>query len=157
MRSKSFFSSVVAAVSLAAALPAQTAGPLAVHEPQKLVVKRTGAATQTLKAEMKPGYHCNSDKPTEEWMIPLKLTWQSTAVQAKSVVYPRPKMQKFEFSEKPISVLDGAFDIVTTLERIPNAMPGPSVLSGKLRYQACNDKMCLPPKTIEVKVPLLVE
>jgi len=27
------------------------------------------------------------------------------------------------------------------------------VLTGKLRYQACNHNACFPPKTIDVKVP----
>jgi hypothetical protein len=31
---------------------------------------------------------------------------------------------------------------------------GPAVLTGKLRYQACNDRTCLIPKTIEVTLPI---
>jgi hypothetical protein len=28
------------------------------------------------------------------------------------------------------------------------------VIPGKLRYQACNDRMCLQPKTIDVSLPV---
>jgi hypothetical protein len=135
----------------------QGSGALAVAEPQKLSVKRSGETLQALKLSLKPGYHCNGDKPTEEWMIPLKLTWQSTALETVSVAYPKPKLEKFEFADQPIAVLDGEFEVVTKFKRAANAMPGPAVLSGKLRYQACNNKMCLPPKTIDIKVPLLIE
>ncbi|MGH9718619.1 MAG: protein-disulfide reductase DsbD domain-containing protein, partial [Bryobacteraceae bacterium] len=46
---------------------------------------------------------------------------------------------------------------VTTKFRVPaTAMSGPGQIAGKLRYQACNDKVCLPPKTIDVKVPVVV-
>ena len=53
-----------------------------------------------------------------------------------------------------MSVFSGDFDIVTRF-RAPSSAPlGMSILVGKLRYQACNDKMCLPPKTVEVKLAL---
>lgn len=158
MRSKNCSSRAVAALLLAAAAAlAQSTNVLSVAEPQKLNVKRSGDTVQALKLALKPGYHCNSDKPTEDWMIPLKLTWQSAALETVAVTYPKAKMEKFEFAEKPIAVYDGEFEVVTKFKRVANAMPGPAVLSGKLRYQACNDKMCLPPKTLEIKVPLLIE
>jgi hypothetical protein len=28
------------------------------------------------------------------------------------------------------------------------------VISAKLRYQACTDRMCLPPKTVDLNVPI---
>jgi len=33
---------------------------------------------------------------------------------------------------------------------------GPAVMTGKLRYQACNDRMCLAPKTLDVSLPVEV-
>ena len=30
-------------------------------------------------------------------------------------------------------------------------------MAGKLRYQACNNKACFPPKTVEVKLPVQVQ
>jgi hypothetical protein len=34
---------------------------------------------------------------------------------------------------------------------------GPGAAVGQLKYQACNDKMCFQPKTIEVTVPYAVQ
>lgn len=155
MRLKSCLSSLLLAAT-SAVVYAQS-GVLSVGDPAKLVVKRSGETAHTLRAALQSGYHCNSDKPTEDWMIPLRLTWQSTALETVSITFPKAKMEKFAFSDKPIAVLEGEFDIVSKFKRVANAMPGPAILSGKLRYQACNDKMCLPPKTIDVKVPLLIE
>ena len=63
-------------------------------------------------------------------------------------------MQKFQFSEKAMSVYEG--DIRTPVKfKVPATAPkGLTHLTGKLRYQACNDRMCLPPRTLDVKVPL---
>lgn len=149
--------SLLAAV-FASAAAAQSQQILTVQDPGKITVPREGEVRVVLKAAIRPGYHANSDKPTEDYLIPLRLSWDPQApLQVIEVVYPKPKLEKFEFTEKPISVLDGEFEIVTRFRRAPNAMPGPAFLSGRLRYQACNDRMCFPPKTVDLRVPLLIQ
>jgi hypothetical protein len=37
---------------------------------------------------------------------------------------------------------------------VTTAALGSGTLTGKLRYQACNDRTCLTPKTIEVTLPI---
>jgi hypothetical protein len=54
-------------------------------------------------------------------------------------------------------VFTGAFSLTTKFAVPPNTPPGPVTLSGKLRYQACNDRMCLPPKNLDVKLQVEVE
>ena len=131
---------------------------LTVQEPTKLVVKRTENPAQVLKVTMKPGYHTNSNKPSEDYLIPFRLTWETGgALEVVEVVYPAAKLEKYDFSEKPLSVLGGEFEIVTKFKRAANPALGPGFLSGKLRYQACNDKMCFPPKTVEIKLPVLMQ
>jgi hypothetical protein len=152
-------------VSLAAiALPALAQQcPATVEEPAKLRVGRKGTTEQRLKVSLPTGCHANSNAPTEAFLIPLKLTWgpgapgAMAAVEAVETVYPKPALEKYAFNEKPISVVSGQFEIVTKFSRVGTAQPGPSSITGKLRYQACNDKMCFPPKTVEVRLPLLLE
>ena len=157
MTLSSYCSRAVLLVLSAGALWAQT-GLLTVADPPKMAVKRTGEATQVLHVSLKPGYHTNSSKPNEDYLIPLKLTWQSGGpLEVLEVVYPPGKLVKYDFSEKPLSVLGGEFEISTKFKRAANPALGPGFLTGKLRYQACNEKMCFPPKTVEIKLPLLVE
>ena len=47
-------------------------------------------------------------------------------------------------------------EIVTKFTVPASAHPGPAVLTGKLRYQACTDRLCLPPKTVDVSLPVTV-
>ena len=157
MNLKNFLTSAVLGALAAAAAWAQTPGVLSIADPVKLTVPRAGEVSQRLKLELKPGYHVNSNAPNEEFLIPIRLTWDQAAVETVSVQYPKPATEKTEFSDKPLSVFTGNFEVVTRFRRSAKASPGPGFLNGKLRYQACNDKMCLPPKTLEVKVPLLVE
>lgn len=105
-----------------------------------------------LSLQMQPGYHCNSNTPADRYLIPLKLTWNPGPLQADGVVYPKPEMQKTSFQEAPLSVFSGNFDVITKFKVPANAIPGPTAVTGKLRYQACNDRMCLAPKTINVSL-----
>lgn len=104
-----------------------------------------------LKAELKPGYHVNSNSPNDEFLIPLKLTWPKEPLDPEQVAYPKPQMEKFDFSEKPVSLFSGNFEIVTRFKAPASATPGLAVIAGKLRYQACNSKECLPPRTMDVR------
>lgn len=152
-----FCSSAVLLAATAAAAFAQTA-VLTVQEPTKLVVKRTENPVHVLKVAMKPGYHTNSNKPSEDYLIPFKLTWvPGGPLEVEEVSYPPAKLEKYDFSEKPLSVLGGEFEIRTKFKRAANPALGPGFLIGKLRYQACNDKMCFPPKTVEIKLPVLMQ
>jgi hypothetical protein len=140
---------------------AQSSGYLTVGEPQKAVGKRNAAVEVKIPVAVKEGYHVNSNKPTSEYLIPLKLTWTSTgALEGGEIVYPKPLLEKFEFSDKPdvpLSVFMGKFDLTAKFKVGANAPAGPGVASGKLRYQACSNKACYPPKTVDVEVSYQVQ
>jgi hypothetical protein len=148
---------LIAAFLLGIGLFAQTSNVLTVVPPAKLRVKRGETATAAVRAQLRPGYHTNSNTPSDPYLIPLRLTWQAAPLQVAGVSYPTPKMEKFEFSEEPLSVLDGEFDITTKFKVPPTAPHGMAMISGKLRYQACNDRMCLPPKTVDVTLTLDIQ
>jgi hypothetical protein len=136
---------------------AQTPGALTVADAPKITVARKTSADHKLRLEVKEGYHVNSHKPNDEYLIPIKLTWADGPLEAAQVSYPTPKVEEYSFSEKPLSVFDGSFEVTTKFKPKADAAPGMGFVNGKLRYQACNDKMCLPPKTIDIKVPVLIQ
>lgn len=107
---------------------------------------------------VQPGYHVNSNKPADEYLIPISLKWtKAGALEPGAVVYPKPSMEKYAFSDKPLSVFTGNFDVIANFKVAPNAPAGPGAAVGRLRYQACNDKACFPPKTIEITVPYQIQ
>jgi Disulphide bond corrector protein DsbC len=128
---------------------------LTVTPPARLQAKRGDSAAVKVHLQMQAGYHSNSNTPSDEYLIPLKLTWPSAPLEATEVVYPKPSMEKYEFSPKPLSVFSGDFEVTTKFKVPANAPTGMAIVTGKLRYQACNDRLCLPPKTLEV--PLTVD
>ena len=145
----------VAALLLAfgAGLHAQT-NVLSVTTPPRTVAKRNSVLAAKITVHLKEGYHVNSIKPTEDYMIPFKLTWDKGTFEFVEADYPQAKLEKYEFAPKPIAVYSGNFDIVSKFKVPATAPQGIGVLSGKLRYQACNNTMCLPPKTVDIKMPV---
>ena len=100
------------------------------------------------------GFHVNSNKPADEFLIPLKLTWSPGQLEGSSTTFPKPRLENYPFSTKPVSVFTGKFEIVNTFKVARNAEPGETSIAGKLHYQACNDHECLAPKTLDVTLPV---
>ena len=140
-----------------ATLSAQISNVLTVEAP-KLQGKRNEIATAQITLQLRPGFHVNSNAPADPYLIPLKFTWSDTrTLQPIEVVFPKPQMEKYEFSEKPLSVFTGDIKVQAKFKVLPTAPLGPGVVGGKLRYQACNDKMCLPPRSVDVTIPVTVQ
>lgn len=145
------------ALTLPDSLPAQGSNVLSVAEPQKVTLRRDVPTVVKLDLSIRDGYHVNSDMPDDPYLIPLKLTWSESVVKVQKVEYPKAQKQTFEFNPKPLSVFAGNFQIATTLVAPRTAPAGPNVITAKLRYQACSDTACLPPKTIDVKLPVIIQ
>lgn len=124
--------------------------------PAAPVVAHPGTVvTQETKVSVEPGFHVNSDKPTDEYVIPLKLTWTSGPLKIQSVTYPKP--EQIKVGNEMLSVFTGDFKIESRFAVPQQAQPGSSVMTGKLRYQACNNQMCLRPATVDVHVPVTIQ
>jgi len=122
-----------------------------------VTIKRGALAKAAVHVRLMPGYHMNSNKPMDEYLIPLRLTWTAPPLEVIRTDYPEGKLEKYAFSEKPLSVITGDFDLVTEF-RAPAAAPvGSQVMMGKLRYQACDSRACYPPRTIELKLTVDVQ
>ena len=152
MKSSRFWktSSLALLLSLAP-LPAQISTVLTVTPPEKIAGKRNEVVPADFALQLRSGYHVNSNTPSDEFLIPLRFTWTNGAAEAGEVTFPKPQLEKYQFSEKPLSVFTGDFKVQTKFKVISTG-----TVTGKLRYQACSDKACLPPRTIDVKVPVEV-
>src|SRR5258708_27382202 len=83
---------------------------LSVVAPEKVTAKRGAAVELKIPVVLKTGYHVNSNTPSEGYLIPLRLSWEPGPLQAVDVVFPKPHMEKYQFSDKPLSVFTAHFD-----------------------------------------------
>ncbi len=117
-------------------------------------VPRGRAFDVAVVAEIMPGFHVNSNKPSEEYLIPTQLVPGLPAgYKVLATTYPPGKDTKFAFSEKKLSVYEGTFTLKMKIQAPASAPLGATKLPLSLRYQACNDSACLPP----VKIPVALE
>lgn len=109
--------------------------------------KRGGGSTQgRIVMDIPTNLHVNSNKPNSEYAIPTSIKLSATGARVGAVSYPRGKNRKFEFSETVINVYEGRV-VFTFNMTVPSNFKGSSVpVRAVVRYQACTDEVCYPPK-----------
>ncbi|MBV9072155.1 MAG: disulfide bond formation protein DsbC [Acidobacteria bacterium] len=106
-----------------------------------------------LHFKVKDGFHVNSNKPKSELLIPTVLKLDlPTDLAAGGIVYPVGKDVSFPFdpSEK-LNVYTGDFTVKAKLAAAHAASAGNFTVHGSLRYQACSDNACYPPRDAPVQ------
>lgn len=98
------------------------------------------------------GFHMNSHKPSEDYLIATALTPKlPPEFELIDTIYPKGQLEKFSFSpNQPLDVYTGSVTFLLKLSAKAAATLGSTEIPMILRYQACNDSTCLPP----VKFPL---
>jgi DsbC/DsbD-like thiol-disulfide interchange protein len=107
----------------------------------------------SLSIRIRPGYHINSNTPAEEYLIPTKLTWNTAGVETE-VTYPESELFVSQFSEEAMIVFSGEVEFKTKFKASTKLPAGLTEIAGTLRYQACTDKACLAPMSVDVAIPI---
>lgn len=133
--------------------PTLTMGPVPLT-----TAPRTAQTVVNLDFRVPPGYHINSNTPKSEFLIPtaLKMDLPTDIVLGK-IEYPAGEDRAFPFSpDEKLSVYSGDFSIAVTVHPLKSVVPGKYVMHGVLRYQACDNAACYPPKNLPVNFEVKV-
>ena len=118
-------------------------------------------ATQTmvdLNFRVARGFHVNSNTPKSEFLIPtaLKMDLPTDIILGK-IDYPDGKDLSFPFSpDDALNVYTGDFTVTVAVHPLHAVVPGKYIMHGVLRYQACDNAQCFPPKTVPVSFEVKV-
>jgi DsbC/DsbD-like thiol-disulfide interchange protein len=140
--------------SLINATPRSTARPAVVFlYPEQVTVPAAKTTTIALHFRIAPGLHINSHTPSEKELIPTTLTIPAgSGVHLDRAVYPPG--EDFSLPLDPttkLSVYSGEFTIRARIV----AMPGDHLVEAHLRYQACDNNACMPPRTITAAIDVI--
>jgi hypothetical protein len=116
-------------------------------------VPQGGTFEAAAVVEISKGFHMNSHKPSEDYLIPTVLTPDvPPGIKLLDTNYPVGEEKKFAFSpDKPLNVYTDKVTLRLKFS-VPSTAPvGAMSIPATLRYQACNDTTCLAP----VKVPVV--
>jgi thioredoxin:protein disulfide reductase len=108
-------------------------------------------------AKITPGYHVNAHVPSEDYLIPTKITADlPPGIVQVEATYPRGVMRKFQFSGTPLRVYETSFTVRMRLRASASAPIGPQKIPLTISYQACNEEACLPPTKVPATAQLNV-
>jgi hypothetical protein len=124
----------------------------------KISVAAGKPARVQLRFKIADGYHINSNQPGSELLIPTKLQLNPpTDIGVGSITYPRGHDLTLELAPgEKLNVYTGEFIITGKVSATRSALPGKYMVHGQLKYQACNDRSCFPPKLAPVEFEILV-
>ncbi|HEX4541598.1 MAG TPA: protein-disulfide reductase DsbD N-terminal domain-containing protein [Candidatus Acidoferrum sp.] len=107
--------------------------------------------------KIRPGFHVNAREKSDEYLIATDLKAELPAgFSSGDVSYPKGKLEKFTFSQKPLNVYQDTVILRMPVAALANAPLGEQHIPLKLRYQACSTELCLPPVTIPLNAVLNV-
>lgn len=101
--------------------------------------------------KIRNGFHINAREKSAEYLIATDLQTNLPAgFKAGEVSYPKGQLRAFAFSKTPLNVYEGQITLRLPMTVLADAPLGEQHIPLKLRYQACNDELCLPPVRLDV-------
>jgi hypothetical protein len=121
--------------------------------PEQVTIPAATPTTIALHFRVAPGLHINSHTPREQELIPATFSIpEGSGVRLDGVVYPTGT--DFTLPLDPntrLSVYSGEFILLARIA----AVPGNHLVEAALRYQACDNNACMPPKTIIAAIDVI--
>jgi hypothetical protein len=120
-------------------------------------VSRGGSVKGTVTLSIPGGLHVNSNRPNSQYAIPTSVKLTASGAKTGAVSYPRGRNRKFQFSEDTLNVYEGTVSFGFNLT-VPASFKGNVVkVRAVVRFQACTEEVCYPPKTQEITLTAKVK
>jgi len=121
-------------------------------------VTRGKASIVELQFRVASDFHINSNKPAAEYLIPTTLKLEPpTDIVVGKITYPPGQEMSFAFApDEKLSVYSGGFTLSVQVRPLSSVLPSKYELRGTLRYQACDNATCYPPKKLPVNFEVKV-
>jgi len=121
--------------------------------PEQITVPAGKTTEVALHFRVAQGLHINSHTPRDQYLIPTTFSIADGAgVQLTDALYPQGK--DFALPAAPTDKLSVYTDEFVIQAKIV-ASAGNHLVQAKLHFQACNNAMCMPPKTIPVAIDVI--
>lgn len=115
---------------------------------------RGDSATVRVRVIIPKGWHIQSDAPLDEFLIPTELKASGEGLRFGKALFPKPLVKDFPALGGKVALFEDTVDVRVSARAAKAGMGAKALLAAleksvvTLRYQACNDSQCLPPKEI---------
>jgi Disulphide bond corrector protein DsbC len=128
------------------------------HPPEITSINRGHLGGVVLQFRIPNGFHINSNQPKQEYLKKTELKLDApTDIAIAGVTYPAGEDRSFPFDpNEKLNVYTGDFAVKVLVRPLRTVLPAKYAVHGSLKYQACDNAACYPPKqlpiTFEIKV-----
>jgi thiol:disulfide interchange protein DsbD len=114
--------------------------------------------TVKLAAGIQSGWHIYGLKPVADGPIPTRIWIEpgQPAELAGAVQGTEPQTMQDPAFDMEVQLYEGEISFSLPLRLAQSASPGAQKVAVNASYQSCDNKICLPPKTVKVEVPVTV-
>jgi hypothetical protein len=133
--------------------------PSVTMSPSPMVTVTRGRPNKvSLRFHVGAGFHVNSNHPKSEFLIPTTLKLNPpTDIMIGGVRFPAGNEMSFAFApDDKLSVYTGEFPVTVEVRPLAEVLPARYMIHGVLRYQACDNAACYPPKKLPVQFEVQV-
>ena len=111
-------------------------------------IQAGGEVKLGFRASIIDGWHINSNKPNEDFLIPTEIILKSDeSFKFGEIIFPKSKNIELEFSDIPVSVYEGEIYFGTKVQIPDTTILGQKSVYVEFTYQGCNDVTCMAPNT----------
>jgi hypothetical protein len=149
---------LLAALATAQDPPRKKTPSVTLAPPALVAVTRGKSGTVDLHFRVASGFHINSNAPKSDFLIPTALKINApTDIVVSKITYPAGEDMSFPFApDEKLNVYSGSFTVGVLVRPLHNVVPSKYMLRGQLRYQACDNAACYPPKQLPVEFEVKV-
>jgi hypothetical protein len=128
------------------------------HPPEISTIYRGKPSIIQLNFRIPAGFHINSNQPKQEYLKKTELKMDPpTDIAVEKVTYPEGEDRSFSFApDEKLSVYTGDFSIGVVVRPLKTVMPAKYAVHATLKYQACDNAACYPPKQLPVSFEVKV-
>jgi hypothetical protein len=109
------------------------------------LVKAGGVVKLHVDVTPKPKMHVYA--PGAKDYLPIALELNSQGVKAGKLTYPKSEDWYFEPTKEHVPVYSSPFRLTQDVTVAPAVKPGTLIITGVLKYQACDETICYNPMT----------
>jgi DsbC/DsbD-like thiol-disulfide interchange protein len=136
---------------------AQETAIVTILSPKPVVAAKGQATELTVTVRIKKGFHIQANPASDEFLIPSTLTIDaSEGIVPGEPAYPPGRPYRLKGSTDDLLTYEDEVMIRLPVKVMDSAKPGNVSITGKLRFQPCDDRKCLFPRSAPVVIPLKI-
>jgi thiol:disulfide interchange protein DsbD len=149
-------------LTVATQAPAIPKVVVSVAEAEGVSVVAGGRVVARVVATIAEGYRIQANPAAEPFLVPASLELEGNErVRVGQPEYPIGKPHRLQGADDDLSIYEGTVVINVPLEATRSARANEEsvevTLEGRLRYQACNDAVCLKPSSVPVRLRVRIQ